>query len=529
MKKSKNQLLYIGIIIVAIEILSIGSMMFFITPYLKNEPSAFTDLREFLGNDAAVDNIGDELPPDVLSRDVLEYNIANTKGNIYEINSIFTTYDRETGEKLYENVNTYFVDRMTRKHSNDDRYYFKFPTNVKKQDYDLLDPAMETPARFIFEGVRYFRDLEVYQYTCSSTGADFSKAWEEFAPVKIYADQSCEVLVEPVTGKMVHTHLVWDMYAIQDGKHISIEKGHTHTTEFTEIILYQIAKKTKELYYFYDYVIPAFIIILSIAAFLISMYNRNLKEKERIIREQLEEVKTINASRIKMLEEQSKYEKFSIIGELSARFSHDVRNPLSIIKMSIELIENEHNEKFNDETRNRIKRIKKAVDRIAHQVENVLSFVKSTNPKLETVSLKTIIEQSLESLKIPNGIKVTVPKSDVTVTVDPLQIEIVFANLIMNAIQALGESGEIEIKISDNSENTEIQVIDSGPGIPEDKLSEIFVPLFTTKQTGTGLGLASCMTIIKNHGGTITVKNNPTTFTITLPKITENSQHTNKD
>jgi len=59
---------------------------------------------------------------------------------------------------------------------------------------------------------------------------------------------------------------------------------------------------------------------------------------------------------------------------------------------------------------------------------------------------------------------------------------------------------------------------DSGPGFPESKISEIFEPLITTKQKGTGLGLVSCKNIIENHGGTITAKNNPTTFTIRLPK-----------
>ena len=112
-------------------------------------------------------------------------------------------------------------------------------------------------------------------------------------------------------------------------------------------------------------------------------------------------------------------------------------------------------------------------------------------------------------------------ESDVKISVDKIQMETVFSNMINNSIQAISESGEIEIKISENFDNVEIQIIDSGIGIPDDKLSKIFEPLFTTKQSGTGLGLSSCMSIIKNHGGTINVKNNPTTFTITLLKKPE--------
>lgn len=225
----------------------------------------------------------------------------------------------------------------------------------------------------------------------------------------------------------------------------------------------------------------------------------------------------INKSNV-LMQERIKNEKFLIIGELSARLSHNLRNPLSIIKMGVEFVDSKYNEKFSEEDKINIKRIKKAIDRIAYQVENILSFVKTISLSLESVSLKTILVSSLESLKIPNRIKITIPESDVEVFVDSIQMEIVFSNILMNSIQSLGESGEIEIKFTENSDSVEIQFIDSGPGIPEDKLSKIFEPLFTTKQTGTGLGLASCMTIIKNHGGTISAKNNPTTFSISLPK-----------
>ena len=74
------------------------------------------------------------------------------------------------------------------------------------------------------------------------------------------------------------------------------------------------------------------------------------------------------------------------------------------------------------------------------------------------------------------------------------------------------------MKVESEQGQVTISVMDSGPGIPEDALLKIFEPLFTTKQQGTGLGLSSCNTIIENHGGTITVSNNPTTFAISLPQ-----------
>ncbi|PIY90655.1 MAG: hypothetical protein COY74_00250, partial [Nitrosopumilales archaeon CG_4_10_14_0_8_um_filter_34_8] len=95
----------------------------------------------------------------------------------------------------------------------------------------------------------------------------------------------------------------------------------------------------------------------------------------------------------------------------------------------------------------------------------------------------------------------------------------VFSNLIKNAIDAIGDNpGSIEIKCQENGNCVTIDIIDSGPGIKENNINKIFEPLYTTKQTGTGLGLVSCKNIIEQHGGKLSVKNNPTTFTITLPK-----------
>jgi signal transduction histidine kinase len=82
----------------------------------------------------------------------------------------------------------------------------------------------------------------------------------------------------------------------------------------------------------------------------------------------------------------------------------------------------------------------------------------------------------------------------------------------------MGTDGEIVIEAYEDEHNSIIKVKDSGPGIPNENLAKIFEPLFTTKQQGTGLGLATCKNIVSQYGGTIEVNNNPTTFTITIPK-----------
>ncbi|MDC8437748.1 MAG: HAMP domain-containing histidine kinase, partial [Candidatus Nitrosotenuis sp.] len=117
----------------------------------------------------------------------------------------------------------------------------------------------------------------------------------------------------------------------------------------------------------------------------------------------------------------------------------------------------------------------------------------------------------------PN-IKFNVEKIDVKANVDARKIEAVFTNLFVNAAQAIGDNGTINVRIMDNGANLMVAVEDTGPGIPDEIMSNIFDPLFTTKQTGTGLGLSICKKIVEQHGGSITAKNDPTTFIIRLPK-----------
>jgi signal transduction histidine kinase len=112
------------------------------------------------------------------------------------------------------------------------------------------------------------------------------------------------------------------------------------------------------------------------------------------------------------------------------------------------------------------------------------------------------------------------PKKDIGIVVDVVNVEIAFVNLITNAVQAMNNAGRITIESHQDDTETTISISDTGPGIPENLLSQIFEPLFTTKQTGTGLGLVSCKTIIEQHGGTIDVISTygkGATFIITLP------------
>ncbi|MDH3278351.1 MAG: sensor histidine kinase [Nitrosopumilus sp.] len=211
-------------------------------------------------------------------------------------------------------------------------------------------------------------------------------------------------------------------------------------------------------------------------------------------------------------------ERLSTIGELSSRLSHDIRTPLSVIKMAVDLLRKTNKELDKNQIR-KLDQIDKSSSKIQYLVENVLDFVRTRAPKYQKVSLLEIIKNLKQFVQIPENIKIILPEKDFQITCDPNQIEIVLENLLTNSIEALGEiGGTITININEENEYAIILVQDSGPGIPEEIISEIFDPLFTTKIEGTGLGLASCKSIVESHNGTLTVSNNPTTFKIKLPK-----------
>lgn len=216
-------------------------------------------------------------------------------------------------------------------------------------------------------------------------------------------------------------------------------------------------------------------------------------------------------------------ERLRAMGELSARVAHDLRNPLGIIKNAIELIETSSDEITDEKLKKRISMIKRASDKMLRQINDVLDFVRTKPLELEKKSLLEILNASLKST-VSDSVKIIKPKTDVSIICDSKQLEIVFSNILMNAIQAMEDSGEIKVRIIENNEDVSLEIEDSGPGIPEDKMEQIFDPLFTTKASGTGLGLVSCKNIIKQHKGTITVRNSPTVFEIKLPKKLSISQ-----
>jgi len=220
-----------------------------------------------------------------------------------------------------------------------------------------------------------------------------------------------------------------------------------------------------------------------------------------------------------------KTEKLTAIGELSARIAHDMRNPLSTIKNSLEIMKSSQ-KNMDAKTKMQWDRIDRSLFRISHQVDDVLDYVKVNPLTKKRTKLSFILQDSIKRVSIPKNIKVTLPKNDVVIPCDSERMKVVFVNLIMNAIQAMEfKKGEINISVTNESPNVVLITIkDNGPGIPEKLIHKIFDPLFTTRQIGTGLGLPSCKNIIEKHNGSIDVASTMgkgTTFLIRLSTTTE--------
>lgn len=213
-----------------------------------------------------------------------------------------------------------------------------------------------------------------------------------------------------------------------------------------------------------------------------------------------------------------KLDKLVHIGELTSRITHDMRNPLTVIINYATMVRKNAKNKLDKKSLDQLELIEDEARKMYHQIEDVLNYVKLPPLKLQTHSLHDILKKVIDRTPIGDDVEINLPKANPLITCDIDKMEIVFVNLITNAIEAMNKSGIISINASENKDTITIEIEDSGPGINQENIEKIFEPLFTTKTTGTGLGLASCKNIIDRHQGTISVKNNSTMFTIKLPK-----------
>ncbi|MBI5377078.1 MAG: sensor histidine kinase [Thaumarchaeota archaeon] len=257
------------------------------------------------------------------------------------------------------------------------------------------------------------------------------------------------------------------------------------------------------------------LVLISLAAALVVGITLFAFSRDKLFKKEAEIIQI--KKDLEITEYKSKSDKLAAIGELAARIAHDLRNPLSVIKVTSEMLQMQ-NKDLSEKEKETFEKQKNAIDRMSHQIAEVLDFVRSKPVTKQPVEFSKMITSVLSNILVPKHVKIIKPDKDLILKCDPAQIEVVIANLLRNAIDAVENDGIISIKLSEDQNYHIISIEDTGPGIPEENLQKIFEPLFTTKQKGTGLGLASCKSIVEQHNGTIIAENNPTAFTIKLPK-----------
>lgn len=226
-------------------------------------------------------------------------------------------------------------------------------------------------------------------------------------------------------------------------------------------------------------------------------------------------------------------EQRALLGEVTAIFAHEVRNPINNISTGLQLMAmNLPSEDPNQEV---IGRLLDDCNRLTHLMQSVLTFSRPPENKFKHVELAALIPTLLERwrprlarLQVKHEFKSSVENS--TIQGDPRALEQVFSNLIGNAVEAMKVTGgNLAIHIRPSHEeggrqHIQVNVIDDGPGIPQDIIERIFEPFVTTNRNGTGLGLSIAKRIVSAHKGTITVSSVPggTVFQVIFPLIKEN-------
>jgi PAS domain S-box-containing protein len=269
-------------------------------------------------------------------------------------------------------------------------------------------------------------------------------------------------------------------------------------------------------------------------SFIVTVTDLLNHERERmgsvVVARDLTPQTKLEAEREELRRRLTQSEKLAALGQFVAGIAHELNNPLQGVLGHLELMRTTG--AFPKPLRREVQTIYREADRAAKIVRNLLVFAGSRRLARRSVSLNAVL-QKVVALRSP-----TCRAADIEIVrhyderiprvqSDPLLLHQVFLNMVMNAEQAIastGGGGRIDITTSVNSSGDRIiaTVRDTGPGIPEDTLSRIFEPFYTTKEVGkgTGLGLAIAYGIVQEHGGQIIAANHPeggAVFTVELP------------
>jgi PAS domain S-box-containing protein len=227
------------------------------------------------------------------------------------------------------------------------------------------------------------------------------------------------------------------------------------------------------------------------------------------------------SKRKQMEQELLKSERLAAIGELAGMVGHDMRNPLTGIANATYFLKTKSKSKMDRKELEMIGVIEKCVDYSDKIINDLLDYSRALKLELIETNPKLLLKQALSLLQVPANVHlVDKTHREPTLRVDSAKMQRVFLNLIKNALEAMPNGGKLLVESHGQHEQVLINFSDTGVGIPEESMHELWTPLKTTKAKGMGFGLSICKRIVEAHGGRISVSSilrKGTVFTLTLP------------
>ncbi|MGD0017537.1 MAG: ATP-binding protein [Verrucomicrobiia bacterium] len=265
-----------------------------------------------------------------------------------------------------------------------------------------------------------------------------------------------------------------------------------------------------------------FLLVGGFSGFISNFLNGQIKRLKETHQRLLQAHEDLKNAQMKLIQTA----KLESIGRLAAGVAHEVKNPLAVIQLGIDYLTCAARDAANRDSLETIEEMADAVHRADAVIKGLLNFSRSEQLALVPADVNSVIEESLllvkhelskNRIRLETSLAEQLPKVDL----DRNKIKQVFINVFMNAVQAMGDNGNLSVKTFIQPASTDtagkpvaresvvVSIEDTGTGLPVDKLDKLFEPFFTTKAagSGTGLGLSVSRNIVELHGGTIRIAN----------------------
>lgn len=261
--------------------------------------------------------------------------------------------------------------------------------------------------------------------------------------------------------------------------------------------------------------------------------EETVAQRTKMLRNEIAARKRLEAAKLQS-------ERLAVVGSMAAKLAHEIRNPLGTIKLNLDLIGDEvgslgpGSPVTTDETKTLLKAVHSEVRRMERLAEDYLQFSRLPKLNRELVRLNDLLTRELEFMMpmFKAAQVVTVTDFDPAlpaIQADPDQLWQAVLNIIRNAMEAMAQAGTLTVRTAREAGEVALHLTDTGKGMNEEECSQIFRPFFTTKPSGTGLGLTMVQQIIIEHGGRVecaSVAGRGTTFSLYFPAHAETTSAT---